>query len=270
MSLYLTKLAVAAAVVASTVGLSVDSAKAQLELPLVEHSGDSNFKGDPNNELQLRASFNIDTGKSFSDAIEDFSLVNSDNGTTLFSSAVSSVEQRELLTNKSELEGFLNNLELNKFEIDRDDVFARIPNGEEPIAAYVLNLNNDLNPNEQAKLALFYDDTNAKPMVTGGLQGLVDSPQGTVRYAGTETVPGVLIRDFRDGIDNPEQIVDGRTVDLFGVGIDTTSSKPFSVTVRKSNQGSVTVPEPTTGNSLLIAGAFGGLLILKRNQGIKK
>ena len=61
----------------------------------------------------------------------------------------------------------------------------------------------------------------------------------------------------------------GARVDRFGVGVDFPASDPFSVTLIPSPD-SATVPEPTTGNSLLIAGAFGGLLILKRNQRIKK
>ena len=223
------------------------------------------------NDQQLGASFNILINNSFDNAVEDFSLTNLSTGETLFTSAVASVEQRELFNQESELEGFLNNLGLNQFGIDGEDVFSRIPDGEEPIAAYVLNLNNDLNPNEQAQLVLFYDNSNASPMVPGGSQGLVDSTAGVVRYEGTETVPGVLIRDSREGLDNTMSmnVINGRTVDRFGVGVDFRASDPFSVTLIP-NPDSVTVPEPTTGNSLLIAGAFGGLFILKRNQRIRK
>ncbi|MBF2015493.1 MAG: hypothetical protein IGS23_09900 [Rivularia sp. T60_A2020_040] len=275
MSLNLKKVAVAAVVLVSTLGFSVESAKAQVDLGLlneffvVEHSGNSDFK-DEDEEQQLRASFNIVTDKSFDDAIEDFSLTNSSNGTTLFTSAIGRIEQRELFNEESELQGFLHKLGLNEFRITRDDVFAKIPNGEEPIVAYVVDLTNHLNPNEQAKLALFYDENNASPMQPGGLEGLVSSPQGVVRYAGTETVPGVLIRDSRDGLDNPDQVINGRTVDLFGVGVEATASVPFSVKVRELNRGAVTVPEPTGYNGLLIAGAFGGLFILQRNRRVKK
>ena len=282
MSFNLKKLAVTAAVVVGTVGFFAESAKAQtldqtledifgFDIPIVQHSGDSDIKL---NEQQLRGSLNILTSSSFDNAVEDFSLTNLNTGEILFTSGMGSVEP-QLLENKNQLEDFLDKLELNDFGIDRDEVFARIPNGEEPIAAYVVNLINDekSNPNEQAQLVLFYDNNNSTGVVPGGLQGLANSTAGVVNYEGTETVPGVLIRDFREGLDNddPElmNVINGRTVDRFGVGVDFRASNPFSVTLIPSPDAA-TVPEPTTGNSLLIAGAFGGLFILKRNQRIRK
>ncbi|MGB3642660.1 MAG: PEP-CTERM sorting domain-containing protein [Rivularia sp. (in: cyanobacteria)] len=275
MSLNFKKLAVATAVVASTIGLFGESAEAQtledifgFDIPIVQHSGDSDIKL---NEQQLRGSLNILTSSSFNNAVEDFSLTNLGTDEILFTSAMGSVEP-ELLETENQLEEFLDNLGLNAFDIDRDDVFARIPDeAEEPIAAYVVNLNNDLNPNEQAQLVLFYDNNNSTGVVPGGLPGLTDSTAGVVNYEGTETVPGVLIRDFREGLDDDMSmnVINGRTVDRFGVGVDFPVSNPFSVTLIPSPDAA-TVPEPTTGNSLLIAGAFGGLFILKRNQRIRK
>ncbi len=298
MSFNLKKLAVTAAVVVGTVGFFAESAKAQtldqtldqttledifgFDIPIVQHSGDSDIKL---NEQQLRGSLNILTSSSFDNAVEDFSLTNLDTGEILFTSAMGSVEPQVL--EKEQLEEFLVGLGFtvdpepeepkDLFNINRDDVFARIPDqpdeAEEPIAAYVVNLNNDLNPNEQAQLVLFYDENNSTKEVPGGLPGLANSTAGVVNYEGTETVPGVLIRDFREGLDNddPElmNVINGRTVDRFGVGVDFRASNPFSVTLIPSPDAA-TVPEPTTGNSLLIAGAFGGLFILKRNQRIRK
>ena len=147
----------------------------------------------------------------------------------------------------------------------------RIPNGEEPLAAYVLNLTNDLIPNDEATLTLFFDESKASFPQPNGLENLVNSPEGVISYVGTQTVPGVLIRDFREGLDDDMSmnVINGRTVDRFGVGVDFSASNPFSVTLIPSPD-SATVPEPATGSSLLIAGAFGGLFILKRNQRIRK
>jgi len=258
MSFNLKKLAVATAVLVSTVGLFGESAEARRGI----HSGDSEFKQDGQ---QLQGSFDIVTDKPFDDAVESFSLTDPSTGETLFTSAIGSIKP-ELLETENDVNDFLKSQELDKFGITRDDVFDRIPNGEEPIASYVVDLSNDLNPNEEGQLILFYDNEFASEE-NGWEQNLVDSLEQVLRYAGEETVPGVLIRDSRDGLDdnipnvpNDVNVRNGRTVDRFGVGEEFPASVPFSVTI----------PEPTTGNSLLIAGAFGGLLILKRNQRVKK
>ncbi len=268
MSLNLKKMVVAAAVVASTVGFFAESAKAQtfpnipglnLNIPIAQHSGDSDFKQD---QIQLEASFDILTDRPFDRAFNNFSLTNPTNGETLFTSAIGSIEA-DLLESENEVEEFLANVGLNDFGITRDDVFAQIPNGEESIASYVVDLN-DLNSNEEGKLILFYDNALATFPEEGALNRLAQSTAEVVRYVGTETVPGVFIRDSRENLDNLEQVRNGRTVDLFGVGVDFPASRPFSVTTP------ATVSEPTTGSSLLIAGAFGGLFILKRNQRMNK
>lgn len=263
MSLNLKKLVVTAAVVVSTVGFFAESAEAQIGI----HSGSSNFK-QSDEEPQLDASFEVLTNRPFGEGVENFSLTNSSTGETLFTSAIGSIEP-QLLETENELEGFLDNFELDKFGIEGDDVFFRIPNGDEPIASYVVDLSNDLNPNEDGQLILFYDNEFVSEK-NGWEENLLDSPEQVVpeqvvRYAGEETVPGLLIRDARDGLDAntddfPNNVIDGRTVDRFGVGGEFRASTPFSVKV----------PDPTTGNSLLIAGAFGGLLILKRNRREKK
>lgn len=254
MSLSLKKLAVAAAVVVSTMGLFAESAKA---LSLTFEAFDSDFK---QNNQQVETSFDIETEKSFEDAVENFSLTNSITGTTFFTSAVGSIGQRTLLNTASDVEGFLDNLGLDSFNINRNDVFAQIP-GQEPIAAYVLNFTNDLTPNDEATLTLFFDESKASFPRENGLANLATSPSGVVAYVGTETVPGVLIRNFRDGLDNPNgNVVNGRVIDKYGVGRDAPNSAPFSVRV----------PESSTSNSLLVVGAFGGLLMLKRNQRTNK
>ncbi len=255
MSLNLKKLAVAAAVVVSMVGLFAESAKAELDLTF--EAFDSDLKlGDQ----QVKTSFNIDTEKSFEEAVENFSLTNSITGTTFFTSAAGSIGQRTLLNTASDVDGFLNNLGLDSFQITRNDVFDRIP-GEEPIAAYVMNLTNDLTPNDEATLTLFFDQSKASFPQENGLANLITSPEGVVSYVGTQTVPGVLIRNYRNGLDNPGNVINGRVIDKYGVDIDDApNSAPFSVRV----------PESTTSNGLLVVGAFGGLLMLKRNQRVNK
>lgn len=254
MSLNLKKLVIAATVVASTVGFFTESAEARRAR---FETIDGDIKLD---NQQVQASFDIVTDKSLDDAVENFSLTNSITGNTFFTSAIDSIGQRTLLNTASDLNGFLTNSGLESFGIDTDDVFAQIPNGEEPLAVYVLNLSNDLTPNDEATLTLFFDESKASFPQPNGLLNLTNSLEGVTSYIGTETVPGVLIRNSRDGLDDVENVINGRTIDQFGVGLDAPLSKPFSVTV----------PEPATGSSLLIAGAFGGLFILKRNQSVKK
>ncbi len=253
MSLSLKKLAVAAVVVVSMVGLFAESAEARRG----RFSGESDFKQE---DQQVNASFDIETEKSFEDAVENVSLTNSITGATFFTSAVGSIGQRTLLNTASDVDGFLNNLGLDSFNITRSDVFDRIPGGEEPIAAYVLNLTNDLTPNDEATLTLFFDETKASFPQENGLANLITSAEGVVSYVGTGTVPGVLIRNYRDGLDNPGNVINGRVIDKYGVGPNADRSVPFSVRV----------PESSTSNSLLVVGAFGGILMLKRNQRTNK
>jgi hypothetical protein len=255
MSLSLKKLAVAAAIVVSMGGLFAKSAEA---IGIGTFSGLSNLKQE---DQQVNASFDIDTEKSFEDAVENVSLTNSKTDTTFFTSAVGSIGQRTLLSTTSDVDGFLNNLGLDSFNITRDDVFDRIPGGEEPIAAYVMNLTNDLTPNDEATLTLFFDESKASFPRENGLRNLTTSTEGVVSYVGTETVPGVLIRNYRDGLDDPNgNVINGRVIDKYGVGPNAGRSAPFSVRV----------PESSTSNSLLVVGAFGGLLMLKRNQRVNK
>ena len=123
-----------------------------------------------------------------------------------------------------------------------------------------MNLTNDLTPNDEATLTLFFDETKASFPQENGLLNLTTSAEGVVSYVGTQTVPGVLIRNFRDGLDEPGNVINGRVIDKYGVGRDAQLSAPFSVSV----------PESSTSNSLLVVGAFGGLLMLKRNQRTNK
>lgn len=254
MSLSLKKLAVAAAVVVSMVGLFAESAEARL----IKFSGEPQFKL---NDQQANASFDIETEKSFEDAVENFSLTNSKTDTTFFTSAVGSIGQRTLLNTASDMDGFLNNLGLDSFQITRNDIISALSPGGEPIAAYVMNLTNDLTPNDEATLTLFFDESKASFPQENGLENLITSPEGVVSYVGTETVPGILIRNFRDGLDDPNvNVINGRVIDQYGVGPNADRSVAFSVKV----------PESTTSNSLLVVGAFGGILMLKRNQRVNK
>lgn len=273
----LKKLAFFTAVVASTMGLFAESAKAQQagQPGFLDSFGRFNhFTQSPGpdiklNNQELEASFDVVTDQSFDNAVENFSLINSTTGETIFTSNTGSIVQREFLETENELNNFLTSLGLNEFGIGRDQVFENIP-GDEPIAAYVLNLDNQLNPNEQATLTLFYDNSKATFPRENGLQNLVNSPQGVSSYVGDNTVPAVLLRDSRDGLDKPENIVDGRTVDKFGVGPDAPLSQPFSVAFVEPTGNSATVPEPYTGSALFVVGALGGLLTVKRNLRVKK
>lgn len=273
MSLNLKKLAAASAMVVSATGFFAESAEAQIPqnfLELLEQqqtqlnndvvlsnpAGQLQRNGDP-----LQAVLGIETDESFENAVRNVSLLTPNTG-TFFTSTVGSIEPT-LLNELSDVDNFLTGLGLNEFGINTSDVFDNIDGGTVPIASYVLNLNNDLAPNDEAQLVLFFDEENASFRQPGGLNNLIDSPAGVVSYAGEETVPAVLIRNFRDDLDDANDIViNNRVIDRFGVDIDTAPlSKPFSVTV---------IPESSTGNAVLIAGAFGGLLILKRNQRVKK
>ncbi|MEO1374784.1 MAG: hypothetical protein AAFW70_10770 [Cyanobacteria bacterium J06635_10] len=275
MSLNLNKLAVASAIVVSTVGFFAESAEAQNgEAPIVEdlfaaleaqleadvvlsnEAGQLQRNGDP-----LQAVLGIETDASFENAVRNVSFLTPNVG-TFFTSEVGSIEPT-LLNTPGDVDNFLTRLDLDEFGITRDDVFDNIQGGNEPIASYVLNLNNDLAPNDEAQLVLFFDEENATFPRPGGLQNLINSPAGVDSYDGEETVPAVLIRNFRNDLDDASDIViNNRVIDRFGVDIDTAPlSRPFSVTA---------IPESSTGNAVLIAGAFGGLLILKRNQRVKK
>ena len=163
MSLNLKKLVVSSCGCGEFGGFFAESAEARR----------ARFSGGPPNIKQddqfLEASFDIQTDESFDDAAENFSLRNLTTGETLFTSAIGSVEP-QLLETENQLEDFLNNLGLvdSILGLNRDDVFARIPNGEEPIASYVVDLTNDLNSNEQGKLILFYDNEFAsRPQPNG-------------------------------------------------------------------------------------------------------
>jgi hypothetical protein len=273
MSFNLKKLLVAAGVVVSTVGFFAESAQAQRRLSFAERIQQQRAQlrndvllSNPDGQLQqnddpLQALLRVVTDESFENGIRDFSLSTPTAG-TFFTSAVGSIEPT-LLNELSDVDNFLTDLGLNEFGINTSDVFDNIE-GPVPIASYVLNLNNDLTPNDEAKLVLFFDESNATFPQPGGLNNLINSPEGVVSYAGDETVPAVLIRNFRDDLDEADQeiVINNQVIDRFGVDIENApKSKPFSVTV---------IPEPTTSNSLLIASAFGGLLILKRNQRVNK
>lgn len=274
MNLNLKKLAVASAIMVSMTGFFAESAKAQIPqnfLDLLEQQRNqlnndvvlSNQAGQlQRNDDPLQAVLGIETDESFENAVRNISLLTPNTG-TFFTSAVGSIEPT-LLNELSDVDNFLTGLGLNEFGINTSDVFDNIDKGTVPIVSYVLNLNNDLAPNDDAQLVLFFDEENASFPQPGGLENLIDSPAGVVSYTGTETVPAVLIRNFRDDLDdaNEEIVINNRVIDRFGVDIDTAPlSKPFSVTA---------IPESSNGNAVLIAGAFGGLLILKRNRRVKK
>ncbi|MGD1912718.1 MAG: hypothetical protein ACFB2X_18290 [Rivularia sp. (in: cyanobacteria)] len=273
MSLNLNKLAVASAMVVSMIGFFTESAKAQIPENLFDllEQQQTQLRNDlvlsnPAGQLQrnqdpLQIVLGLETDESFEDAVRNASLLTPNVG-TFFTSAVGSIEPT-LLNELSDVDNFLTDLGLKEFGITTEDVFDNIEEGNVPIASYVLNLDNDLNPNDEAQLVLFFDENNGSFQQPGGLENLIDSPEGVVNYAGSGTVPAVLIRNFRDDLDdaNEEIVINNRVIDRFGVDIDTKPlSRPFSVTV---------IPESSTGNAVLVAGAFGGLLILKRNQRLK-
>ncbi len=240
----LTKLALAATVAVSVVGLFAESTLARR----ARHSGDSD------EATNIFAIFDIQTqsNNNLSGAVENISFADETTGDVFFQSSTGSITKRELLvggTGEGSLQEFLN----DSFGLDSSgtpnffpsDVFVEI-GGSEPVVAYEISITNSLpnNTNNTAKLTLFYDDGVPNNFTQADLNGLTTSLDRILAYEGNNTVPGLLEISGRDGIAR------------FGVN----ASTPFSVEIIQD------IPEPTTTAGLFLVGAFGGFSILKRNR----
>ena len=222
----LKNLALAAALAVSAAGLFPDSALARR----ARYSGISNGPS---------GQFTIDSNKNdnLSEAVRDISFRTGEG--IFFESSIGSIDNRILLNTPEELNNFLSDSGLSSFFVGRDNIFAFNTDREEPVVAYVINLSNDLVPNDEATLTLFYDDEAPEPNLSlTDLENLTTSLDGLVAFEEV-IVPGVLVRKQGSG----------------------TPIFPFRAEK---------VPEPTTTAGLFIVGAFGGLSMLKRNRRVNK
>ncbi|MGD1911411.1 MAG: PEP-CTERM sorting domain-containing protein [Rivularia sp. (in: cyanobacteria)] len=233
----LKNLALAAALAVSAAGLFPDSALARR----ARYSGISDG-GD--------AEFFIDSNKNdnLSEAVRDISFRTGEG--IFFESSIGSIDNRILLNTPEELNNFLSDSGLSSFFVGRDNIFAFNTDREEPVVAYVINLSNDLVPNDEATLTLFYDDEAPEPNLSlTDLENLTTSLDGLVAFEEV-SITGFLVRNRRDFPDRVQPL-DGLVIDR--------------LTFRAEK-----VPEPTTTAGLFIVGAFGGLSMLKRNRRVNK
>lgn len=116
---------------------------------------------------------------------------------------------------------------------------------EAPVVAYVINFSNDLVPNDEGTLVLFYDNEALEPdLGLTDLENLTTSLDGLFAFEEAQ-VPGFFFRQ-------PENEPRPRRL-----------SRVFPFRAE-------TIPEPTTTAGLFIVGAFGGLSMLKRNRRVNK
>ena len=236
----LKNLALAAALAVSAAGLFPDSALARR----ARYSGISNGPS---------GQFTIDSNKNdnLSEAVRDISFgFGEEIEEIFFESSIGSIDNRILLNTPEELNNFLSDSGLSSFFVGRDNIFAFNTDREEPVVAYVINLSNDLVPNDEATLTLFYDDEAPEPNLSlTDLENLTTSLDGLVAFEEV-SITGFLVRNRRDFPDRVQPL-DGLVIDR--------------LTFRAEK-----VPEPTTTAGLFIVGAFGGLSMLKRNRRVNK
>ncbi|MGD1911410.1 MAG: PEP-CTERM sorting domain-containing protein [Rivularia sp. (in: cyanobacteria)] len=231
----LKNLALAAALAVSAAGLFPDSALARR----ARYSGISNGPS---------GQFTIDSNKNdnLSEAVRDISFgFGEEIEEIFFESSIGSIDNRILLNTPEELDSFLSSdlgfSSKQSLDFVREGIFTLFgpSEREEPVVAYVINLSNDLVPNDEATLTLFYDNKAPEPDLSlTDLENLTTSLDGLVAFEEV-IVPGVLVRKQGSG----------------------TPIFPFRAEK---------VPEPTTTAGLFIVGAFGGLSMLKRNRRVNK